>query len=206
MKTLLSFLMGWTMCVAPGLAQPEEPDQINEVVRTRVLVAYYSETGNTEALGRALVEGMTSVAGVEPVFRKVSEASDDDIRRADGILIGTPVYWASLHARVKEFIDRVGRVLDQEIHGEGRTAGAFCTGGAAASGKELARLTILAAFLNMRFVIIGGLEVDGFGTLGAEATTGPADPGLSEQEIEAARRSGARFARITAELAQARSN
>lgn len=206
MKPLLSLLIGWIVLVAPGLAQPEEPDQIKEVVGTRILVAYYSETGNTEALGRALVDGMTSVPGVEPVFRKVSEVSDDDIRRADGLLVGTPVYWASAHARVKEFIDRVGRVLDQATHGEGRTAGAFCTGGAAASGKGLARLTILAAFLNMRFVIIGGLEVDGFGTLGAEATTGPSDPGLSEQEIEAARRTGARFARITAEIKGARSN
>ncbi len=200
---LLSFLIGWTVLVVPGLAQRED---VKEVVGTRILVAYYSETGNTEALGRALVEGMESVAGVEPIFRKVSEASDDDIRGADGILVGTPVYWASAHARVKDFLDRTGQVLDEETHGEGRTAGAFCTGGAAASGKELARLTILAAFMNMRFVIIGGIEVDGFGTLGAEATTGPTDPGLSEHELEAARRSGARFARITAEIKQARSN
>jgi NAD(P)H dehydrogenase (quinone) len=132
--------------------------------------------------------------------------SDEDILRADGILVGTPVHWGSLNARVKDFLDRVGRVLDDEHHGEGRTAGAFCTGGAVSSGKDLARLAILAAFMNMRFIAVGGLEVDGFGSLGAQATTGPADPGLSEREIDEARRSGQRFARITGEIKRARSN
>ncbi len=194
MRVLISLTIVWTALTALTPIWAEEKTQ------AVILVAYYSETGHTEALSRALVEGIESVEGVEAVLRTVSKASDEDIRRADGILVGTPVYWASLHARVKDFVDRVGQVLDEDTHGEGRTAGAFCTAGAIASGKELARLSILAAFLNMRFVAVGGLELDGFGNLGAEATTGPADPGLSEVELEAARRSGARFARITAQM------
>lgn len=200
MKAIFSLLIGASLLVSPVPTLAED-----HVATTRILVAYYSQTGNTEALGREIVSGMKSVAGVEPVLRKVSEVSDEDIRDADGILVGTPVYWASLHARVKDFLDRVGSVLGDESHGEGRTAGAFCTGGAAASGKELARLAILAAFMNMRFVVIGGIETDGFGTLGVEATTGSADPGLSEQELGAARLSGERFARLTAAFERARS-
>ncbi len=67
-------------------------------------------------------------------------------------------------------------------------------------GKDLARLTILSAFLTMRFVIVGGVEAEGFGTLGPEATTGPADPGISEKELEEARRFGERFARMTLQI------
>lgn len=186
-----AFALACILSAAPGIAQVEQAEP------TRILVAYHSETGNTEALGKALVEGMKSVAGVEATLRRISDVTDEEIQQADGLLVGTPVYWASLHARVKDFVDRVGSVLGGEAHGEGRTAGAFCTGGAPSAGKELARLSILSAFLNMRFVIIGGVAVDGFGTLGAEATTPPDDPGLSEQELEAARRTGERFARIT---------
>ena len=199
MRFLLTLLIGSIL-----VPQAATPATVESPETTRVLVAYHSQTGNTEALARQIAAAVDSVASVEVTLRKIEDVSDQDIRGADGILVGTPVYWASLHARVKDFLDRVGRVLDPKTLGEGRTAGAFCTGGAPSSGNELARIAILSALLNMRFVVIGGVETDGFGTLGAAATTGPADPGLSEDEFEAARLSGARFARITAELAQAR--
>ena len=67
-------------------------------------------------------------------------------------------------------------------------------------GKDVARLSILSAFLTMRFVAIGGVDAEGFGTLGPEATTGPADPGVSEKELEEARRFGERFARLTRQM------
>jgi NAD(P)H dehydrogenase (quinone) len=96
-------------------------------------------------------------------------------------------------------MDRVAAVLGPNL-GEGRTAAAFCTGGAVSSGKELARLSILAGFLNMRFIAIGGIEADGFGNLGAQATTGATSPGLDEGELEDGRRFGERYARITARI------
>lgn len=183
---------------------PQSVESTEQSEQTRVLVAYYSETGHTESMAKALAEGMTRVAGVEIILRSVDAVSQQEILDADGILVGTPVHWGSLSARVKDFLDRVGRVLDDESHGEGRTGGAFCTGGATSSGKELARLSILAAFLNLRFVAVGGLAGDGFGNLGAQATTGPEDPGLSAAELDEARLSGERFARITKEFKEGR--
>jgi hypothetical protein len=52
----------------------------------------------------------------------------------------------------------------------------------------------------MRFVIVGGVDDAGFGTMGTEATTGEADPGISDKELEEARRFGARFAAMTVKL------
>lgn len=178
--------------VASGKATAQGPP-------TRLLVAYHSQTGNTESLARAVERGAASVANVEVLLRRVEDVRDQEIVGADGILVGTPVHWASLAAPVKGFLDRVGNVLSESkaIDREARTGGAFCTGGATASGKELARIAILAAFLNMRFVLVGGVAADGFGTLGAQATTGPEDPGLSESELAEARRFGERFARVT---------
>ena len=51
-----------------------------------------------------------------------------------------------------------------------------------------------------RALAAGGVDEGGFGTLGAEATTGPDDPGLSEKELAAARRFGERFARLTRQI------
>jgi NAD(P)H dehydrogenase (quinone) len=183
-------LLAFVLPVAAGSAPPAP---------VRILIAYHSETGNTEAFAKAVRQGAASVGGVEVVIRKTADAGAEEVVRADGILLGAPVYWSSLSAEAKRFLDRSGDALfkARPEAGEGRTAGVFCTGGAVASGKDMARLTAVAAFLNMRFFVLGGVDAEGYGTLGAQATTGPPDPGLSEKELEEARRFGERFARLT---------
>jgi NAD(P)H dehydrogenase (quinone) len=171
-----------------------------------VLVVFDSRTGHTERMARAVAEGVAQVEGVQAIVRGREDVRDDEILSASGIVLGSPVHWASLSPESKSFLERVGKVLAEAKElGPGstprtRAAGAFVTGGAVSSGKELARLAILAAFLNMRFVVVGGEEADGFGTLGAQATTGETDPGLSEAELEEARRFGKRFASMTLAL------
>lgn len=172
---------------------------------TRILVSYHSDTGNTEKLAQAVRKGAASVAGVEVTLRKTTEVKDEEIMRADGIALGTPVHWSNLSVEAKRFLDRVGGVLwKAKANGDGRTAGAFCTGGSVSMGKDVARLSILSAFLTMRFMVIGGVDASGFGTLGPQATTGPADPGVSEQEEEEARQFGERFARLTRQIRASR--
>src|ERR1051326_744239 len=147
----------------------------------RVLSAYHSQTGNTEKMAQAIRKGAASVQGVEVTLRKTTDVKDQEILQADGIIAGTPVQWSNLSAETKRFLDRVGDVLwKAKANGDGRTAGAFCTGGGVAMGKDVARLSILAAFLTMRFTVIGGVEDSGFGTLGPEATTGPGSPGVGD--------------------------
>jgi NAD(P)H dehydrogenase (quinone) len=171
-----------------------------------ILIAYDSRTGNTERLARAIEEGVSEVNGIRAVVKPSSDVREEDIISSSGIVLGSPVHWGSLSAESKEFLERVGAALVQAKElGPGsiprlRSAGAFVTGGAVSSGKELARLAILTGFLNMRFIAVGGEEADGFGTLGAQATTGESDPGLSEKEIAEAKRFGARFAAVTLRL------
>jgi NAD(P)H dehydrogenase (quinone) len=165
---------------------------------TRVLIAYHTQKGNTEKLAAAARKGAASVAGVDVMLKKTSDVTDEDILRADGIVLGAPVHWSNMSAEAKRFLDHVGAVLSKsKTIGEGKTAGTFCTGGSVAMGKDLTRMSILAAFLTMRFAVIGGVDAEGFGTLGPEATTGTADPGISDKELEDARAFGERFARFT---------
>jgi len=161
----------------------------------RILVAYHSETGNTEKLAQAVRQGAAVVSGVEVSLRKVAEVKPEEIVAADGIVVGTPVHWSNLSAETKRFLDRAGEALwKAKTTGEGRTAGAFCTGGAPSMGKDLARVSILSAFLVMRYAVIGGVEAAGYGTLGPEATT---HKGVSEEALKEARQFGQRFARLT---------
>jgi hypothetical protein len=69
-----------------------------------------------------------------------------------------------------------------------------------ASGKDLARLSMIAQFLAMRFTVVGGVDADGFGTLGPQATTGSGAAGVDDKAQEEARAFGERFARITKQL------
>jgi NAD(P)H dehydrogenase (quinone) len=171
-----------------------------------ILIAFDSRTGHTERLARAIEEGVSEVEGIRAVVKRSSEVREEDIVASSGILLGSPVHWGSLSAESKSFLERVGAALVQAKElGPGstprlRSAGAFVTGGATSSGKDLARLAILTGFLNMRFIAVGGEEPDGFGTLGAQATTGESDPGVSDSEISEARRFGARFAAVTLRL------
>jgi NAD(P)H dehydrogenase (quinone) len=166
--------------------------------RVRILVGFDSRSGNTEKLARAVHQGASSVAGVEVTLRKAAEVKPEELIHYNGIVVGTPVHWSNVSAETKQLLDRIGNALwSARTTGDGRTAGAFCTGGATAMGKDVARLSILSAFLTMRFIAVGGVDAEGFGTLGPEATTGAADPGVSEKEEDEARRFGERFARLT---------
>lgn len=192
----------WILALALAAASPL-PAPSDEI---SILVVFDSRTGHTEKLARGVAEGVDEVEGVVVVLRRHQEVRDEEILSASGILLGSPVHWGSLSPESKAFLERIGAVLvEAKELGPGttprtRAAGAFVTGGAVSSGKELARLSILAAFLNMRFVVVGGEEADGFGTLGAQATTAGSDPGVSEAELEEARRFGTRFATLTLAL------
>jgi NAD(P)H dehydrogenase (quinone) len=142
----------------------------------RILIAYHSQTGNTAKL-----------------------AATEDIVQSDGILLGTPVHWGNLSAESKRFLDRTGEVLGKtsKMLGEGRTAGVFCTAGSISNGQEMARLAAIAAFLDMRFMVIGGVNDEGFGSLGPQAVTGGSPPGVNDRDRAEARRFGERFARLT---------
>ena len=171
----------------------------------RLLVAYHSQKGNTEKLALAVQKGAASVEGIEVTLKKTGDVKDDDILKSDGIVLGTPVHWSNVSAEAKRFLDHVGAVLSKsKTIGEGKTGGTFCTGGSVAMGKDLTRLSVLAAFLTMRFAVIGGVDSEGFGTLGPEATTGSADPGISDKEQNDARQFGERFARFTLKQRQSR--
>lgn len=167
----------------------------------RVLVVYDSRTGNTEKMAEAVRAGAASVAGVEAGLKSAATVKDEEIAAADGLALGTPVHWHNLSAEAKKFLDRVAEVLSKGgTWGEGRVAGAFSTAGGGSGGQEMARLSVISAFLSMRFVIVGGVTDEGFGSLGPNAITGGKASAITERDRAEARRFGVRLAEVTKKL------
>ena len=61
----------------------------------KVIVAYWSQTGNTAAMAAAIGEGITE-AGKEAVVQFVSEASIDDLKNASVYALGCPAMGAEV--------------------------------------------------------------------------------------------------------------
>ena len=98
----------------------------------KILVAYYSSTGNVHALAEAVVAGAEK-AGAEVRLRRVPELAPteavngnsdwaahleatrhipevilDDLRWADGVVFGTPTRFGLPSSQLKQFIDQTG--------------------------------------------------------------------------------------------------
>jgi len=71
----------------------------------KLLILYYSQTGNTEKMARAVEEGAKSVAGVKVELRYF--ARPEDLAEADAIILGTPTYHHDMSADMKRLLEEV---------------------------------------------------------------------------------------------------
>jgi NAD(P)H dehydrogenase (quinone) len=168
-----------------------------------VLVAYSSLTGNTEKMARGVAEGIRRVPGVTAVVKQVGDVTKQDLEAADSIILGCPTYYANIPGKMKVIIDDWSWKLKVDF--TDKVGGAFSTGGGQVGGKEHVVTSLLLFMLSNRMVVVGPLyrnEKTGsvWGEPGASAITGPLDPGVSEQELDSARRLGERVAGFTKKL------
>jgi NAD(P)H dehydrogenase (quinone) len=118
----------------------------------QILVIYHSRTGNTEALARAVADGVRQVDGVDCVLRSVSEVTQDEFIDSDGIIAGSPVYFGTMAAELKAIFDKYVPIRNRM---EGKIGAAFATSADASGGKETTILSILQAMLIYGMVVMG---------------------------------------------------
>jgi len=97
----------------------------------RVLIVYFSQTGHTEALAKAIEEGACSVDGVEVVVKKADDTTNDDLLAADGIVLGSPTWFRLPAWPIKRVIDESIAVYRQLA---GKVGGAFTSTGTFVDG------------------------------------------------------------------------
>ena len=75
----------------------------------RLLIVHHSPTPTVRTLTDAVVAGAgdDAVRGVEVVVRKALSATADDVRAADGYLLGTPANFGYMSGALKHFFDSV---------------------------------------------------------------------------------------------------
>ncbi len=81
-----------------------------------LLVVFHSRGGNTQAMADAVIAGATAdeIEGVEVRVRRASEATADDVRWCDALLLGTPENFGYMSGLVKDFFERIYyEILDE---------------------------------------------------------------------------------------------
>lgn len=187
-------MMLWVVfLLAPWAAQGQETTVGPSDRTLRVLVTYHSLTGNTEQMAYGVAEGARSVPNTIVAVKKVGDVTAAELFGADAIVVGSPVYWSNMAGAVKTFFDdwqfRFG--VYPEFKMQDKVGAAFATGGQRSGGKEVTMLTILAAMLGNRMIVVSG-----GGAFGASATTEGKSPGIDDQELRDARILGKRVAEV----------
>lgn len=188
---VIILLFALLFAVSP--AHAEQPE-------THVLIVYYSMTDNTKEMAHAVADGVASVDGAVAVVKTVDEVEKDDLIRADGIILGSPSYYANVATPMKEFIDKW--YFEYELPLFDKVGGAFCAGGSRTGGQELVVISMLMAMMNNGMIVAGPLY-EAWGTFGATAMTDtePHD-GVDEYERADCRLLGERVARIAQRMKQ----
>jgi len=183
--------MGVAVVVLIGVPGPVFAQPPQDTIK--VLIAYYSGTGNTEKMAKGVAAGVGQFKGATVILKRVEEVSAQELFSADAVVVGSPVYWANMAGPVKTFFDnwqfKFG--VYPEFKMKDKVGAAFATGGQESGGKEVTLLTILAAMLGNHMIVVGG-----GGPFGASATTEGDSPGIDAKELAEAQALGLRVAQV----------
>ncbi len=192
-----------------------------------ILVLYYSRGGATAELARQACRGIESVPGAAAKLRTVPPVSAEserpakpvpesgppyatleDLRTADGLLLGSPTRFGNMAAPLKYFLDGTGSLwLSGAL--AGKPAGVFTSTQTMHGGQETTLLTMMLPLLHHGMYLVGlpyteaALQATASGgtPYGASHVAGLQDaPQLCAEERELAQALGKRVAALAVRL------
>jgi flavodoxin I len=86
----------------------------------KLLIVYYSQTGNTEKMAKAIEEGAKSVVGVNVEMKYF--ARPEDLAEADAIILGVPTYYHEISIDMRNLLEGISK---EEIDLSGKAGAAF---------------------------------------------------------------------------------
>lgn len=185
-----------------------------------VAVIYYSRNGTVHALARAAaagagaggahvrllrVEGDQRPGGAKDDLRRVPVATHEDLRWADGVVLGTPTYFGNIASPLKQFIDSTS-----DLWREGALADRVVTGITSSNsphgGRESTLLALYQSMYHWGALIMSAGHTDGaFTVTGANpyGVSAPSDPDgtVGDAHLRAAQALGLRLSRGAARMA-----
>ena len=121
----------------------------------KVLILYYSRSGNTKKMAKAIAEAMKSDA------IDVEKCDVSSLPNYDGIVLGSPTYFSNVAWQVKKVID------ESIVHYgsgklKGKIAGIFTSAGTSSNGKDCLKMLQVALGVHHGMKVLEGiLRVDG---------------------------------------------
>jgi multimeric flavodoxin WrbA len=109
----------------------------------KVLILYYSRSGNVEALARAVAEGVEKAKDAKAELKRVDYATVEDLLSCDAVAFGSPNYFGYMAGLMKDFFDRAWSVREKIV---GKLAAAFTCGGSSSDSALLSIERIFPAF------------------------------------------------------------
>jgi len=126
---------------------------------SKILIIYFSKTGNTERMAQLVAEGAKG-EGVVVEVKKVANTSVDELLDAKGIIIGSPTYFGTVAAEIKSFLDESVKHFGKL---KGKVGAGFSSSALIGGGNETTILTILKALLIHGMIIQGEAEGGHYG-------------------------------------------
>jgi len=108
-----------------------------------ILILYYSRGGRTEALAKAVAEGVSTIAGASIKTKRVDYATVDDFISCDAVAFGSPNYFSYMAGLMKDFFDRALSIRDKVA---GKPAMAFSSGGGSSNAALLSLERMITSF------------------------------------------------------------
>ena len=126
----------------------------------KILIVYYSRTGNTKEMASYVEAGVKEIRGVEVACLSVDQVKAEDLLKYDGIIMGSPVYYGTMAAETK-------KLLDESVahHGKlaGKIGGAFASSANVGGGNETTVMDLIKALLIHGMIVPGSAKGDHYG-------------------------------------------
>jgi NAD(P)H dehydrogenase (quinone) len=128
----------------------------------KILILYYSGSGNTQRMAKAIAEAMKSSA-MNVTVENVGKFDISLLPGYDGIVLGSPTYFSNMSWQVKKAVDesivhyRGGKL-------KGKVAGIFTSAGTRRDGRDCLKMLEMALGYHHGMKVVEGiLRVDGEG-------------------------------------------
>ncbi len=140
---------------------------------SEILILYYSQTGTTAEMARAIAHGVEQVPGMQarlrtvPAVSSVCEATEpmvpengapyatlDDMQQCSGMVLGSPTHFGNMAAALKHFIDASGSLW---MSGAmiGKPAAVFTSTASVHGGQESTLLSMMLPLLHHGMLLVG---------------------------------------------------
>ncbi len=154
----------------------------------KVLVTYYSGSGNTRRMAEHVTEGAQET-GAAVDMKPIDEVEVTELSDFDAIIIGSPTYYGLMSWQVKKLFDDSVKFQGRL---KGKVGGAFSTAANPGGGRETTVLSILHAMLVHGMIVQGTPMGDHYGPVALNAP--------DERSEEQCRRLGGGVAELAIKL------